>query len=78
MGEEIKVHKALMAKPEGKRPLGRPMPRYDDGIRMDLKDVGWVECRVDLVGSYADRWQALVNTVMNLRVLAYYVKYTWE
>jgi hypothetical protein len=40
MGER-KVHKVLVGKPEGKRPLGRPSRRWWDGIRMDLKDVGW-------------------------------------
>jgi hypothetical protein len=40
MGEERKVHKALMAKPEGKRPLGRPRRRWEDGIRMYLGEIG--------------------------------------
>jgi hypothetical protein len=37
MGEEIKVYKVLVGKPEGKRPLGRPRRRWEDGIRMDLR-----------------------------------------
>jgi hypothetical protein len=40
MGEERKVYKVLVGKPEGKRPLGRPRHRWEDGIRMDLKDIG--------------------------------------
>jgi hypothetical protein len=40
MGEEIKVYKVLAGKPEGKRPLGRPRRRWEDGIRMDLREIG--------------------------------------
>jgi hypothetical protein len=40
MGEERKVHKVLVGKPEGKRPLGRPRRRWEDGIRMDLRKIG--------------------------------------
>jgi hypothetical protein len=50
MGEERKVHKVLVGKPEGKRPLGRPRRRWEDGIRMDLREMGW-GCGVDSVGS---------------------------
>jgi hypothetical protein len=39
--EERKVYKILVGKLEGKRPLGRPMHRWEDGIRMDLRDIGW-------------------------------------
>jgi hypothetical protein len=41
MGEERKVYKVLVGKPEGKRPLGRPRRRWEDGIRMDLREIGW-------------------------------------
>jgi hypothetical protein len=41
MGEERKVYKVLVGKPEGKRPLGRPRRRWDDGIKMNLKGIGW-------------------------------------
>jgi hypothetical protein len=51
MGEERNVYKALMGKPEGKRPLGRPRRRWEDGIRMDLREIGLAGCRVDPVGS---------------------------
>ena len=64
MGEGRGVHRVLVGKPEGKRPLGRPRRRWEDDIKMDLQEVG---------GSFGnwmdrDRWRALVSTVMNLRV----------
>jgi hypothetical protein len=70
MGEERKVYKVLVGKPEGKRPLGRPMHRWEDGIRMDLREIGlggvdWIRLVQD-----RDRWRAVVSAVMNLRVLA--------
>jgi len=61
------VHRVLVGKPEGKRPLGRPRHRWEDNIKMDLWEVGgggdWMELAQD-----RDRWWALVNTVMNLQV----------
>jgi hypothetical protein len=59
-----------VGKPEGKRPLGRPRRRWEDGIRMDLKEIGlgcvdWIRLAQDRV-----RWRAVVSAVMNLRVLA--------
>jgi hypothetical protein len=70
MGEERKVYKVLVGKPEGKRPLGRPRRRWEDGIRMDLREIGlggvdWIRLSQD-----KDRWRAVVSAVMNLRVLA--------
>jgi hypothetical protein len=67
---ERNVYKVLMGKPEGKRSLGRPRPRWKDGIRLDLREIGWES--VDWIQLAQDRdwWQALVNTVMNLQVLA--------
>jgi hypothetical protein len=50
MGEERKVYKVLIGKPEGKRPIGRPRLRLKDGIRMGLREIGWV-CRLDSTGS---------------------------
>jgi hypothetical protein len=70
MGEERNVHKVLMGKPEGKRPLGRPRHRWEDGIRMDLREIGWGSVEWMQLAQDRDQWQALVNTVMNLRVLA--------
>ena len=68
MGEERSVHRVLVGKPEGKRPLGRQRRRWDDNIKMGLQEVGggngdWMELAQD-----RDRWRALVNTVMNFRV----------
>jgi hypothetical protein len=58
-----------VGKPEGKRPLGRPRRRWVDNNKMDLRETGWdVMNWIDLVQD-RDQWRALVNTVMNLRVL---------
>jgi hypothetical protein len=70
MGEGSKVYKVLVGKPEGKRPLGRPRRRWEDGIRMDLREIGfggvdWIRLSQD-----RDRWRAVMSAVMNLRVLA--------
>jgi hypothetical protein len=51
MGEERKVYKVLVGKPEGKRPLGRPRRRWEDGIRMDLREIGLGGCGLDSTGS---------------------------
>jgi hypothetical protein len=70
MGQERNVYSVLIGKPEGKRPLGRPRRRWEDGIRMDLREIGWGSVYWIRLAQDRDRWQALVNTVMNLRVLA--------
>jgi hypothetical protein len=70
MGEERNLYKVLMGKPEEKRPLGRPRRRWEDGIRMDLREIGWESVDWILLAQDRDRWRALVNTAMNLRVLA--------
>jgi hypothetical protein len=68
MGEERGVHRVLVGKPEGKRPLGRPRRRWKDNIKMDVEEFGggrgdWMELAQD-----RDRWRALVSTVKKLRV----------
>jgi hypothetical protein len=70
MGEERKVHKVLVGKPERKRPLGRPRHRWEDGIRMDLREIFWGSVEWIQLAQNRGRWRVLVNTVMNLRVLA--------
>jgi hypothetical protein len=68
LGEGSGVYRVLVRKPEGKRPLGKPMRRWEDNIRMDLQEVG---CRgMDWIGlaQDRDRWWALVKAVMNLLV----------
>ena len=62
------VHRVVVGKPEGKRPLGRPRLRWEDNIKMDLQEVGGgCEDCMELAQD-RDRWRALVSTVMNLRV----------
>ena len=68
MEEGRGVHKVLVGKPEGKRPLGRPRRRWEDNTKMDLQEVGrdggdWMGLAQD-----RDRWRALVSTVMNFGV----------
>ena len=68
IGEGRGVHRVLVGKPEGKTPLGRPRRRWENNIKTDLQEVGctsmdWIELTQD-----RDRWRALVNAVMNLRV----------
>jgi hypothetical protein len=68
MGEGRDVHRVLVGRPEGKRPLERPRRRWEDNIKMDLREIGlyganWIRLAQDRV-----QWRAFVNTVMNLRV----------
>jgi hypothetical protein len=67
MGEVRGAYSILVGRPEGRRPLGRPSRRWEDNIKMDREigfgDVDWIHLAED-----RDRWRALVNTVMNLRV----------
>jgi hypothetical protein len=68
MGERRNAYRLLVGKPEGKRSLGIPRRKWVDNIRMDLGEVGWGD--VDWIGLAKDRnrWRALVNSVLNLRV----------
>jgi hypothetical protein len=68
MGEERGVHRVLVGKPEGMRPLVRPRRRWEDNIKMDVQEIGggrgdWMELAQD-----RDGWRTLVSTVKNLRV----------
>jgi hypothetical protein len=62
------AYRALVGKPEGTRPLGRPRCRWEDNIKMDLREVGWRGMDWINLAQDRDRWRALVNAVMNLRV----------
>ena len=68
MEEGRGVHKVLVGKPEGKRPLGRPRLRWEDNIKMDLEEVGrgcvdWMDLAQD-----RDRWRAFLSMIMNFGV----------
>jgi hypothetical protein len=68
MGEGRGVYRVLVGRPEGKRPLGRPRHRWEDNIKLDLREIGidganWIQLAQDRV-----HWRAFVNTVMNLQV----------
>jgi hypothetical protein len=68
MGERRGVYRFLVGKPEGKRPLGRPRRRWENKIKLDLREIGidganWIQLAQDRV-----QWRACVNTEMNLRV----------
>jgi hypothetical protein len=67
MGEGRGLYRVLVGRPEGKSPLGRPRHRWEDNIKMDLREIGidgtnWIQLAQDRV-----KWQSCVNTVMNLR-----------
>jgi hypothetical protein len=69
MGEGRGVYRVLVGMPEGKKPLGRPRRRWEDNIKLDLREiridvVNWIQLAQNKV-----QWRACVNTVMNLRVL---------
>jgi hypothetical protein len=68
MGEGRGVYRVLVGRSEGERPLGRPSRRWEDSIKIDLREIGidgasWIRLAEDSV-----QWRAFVNTVMNLRV----------
>jgi len=68
MGERRGVYRVLVGKPEGKSPLGRPRRRWENNITRDLQEMGcggvdWIDLAQD-----KDRWRALVNAVMKIRV----------
>jgi hypothetical protein len=68
MGEKRTADRVLVGKPERRRPLGRPRRRWLDNIRMDLVEVGWGDVNWIGLAQDRDRWRALVNSVMSLRV----------
>ena len=67
MGDRRGAYRALVGKPERKRPLERPRRRWEDNIKMALWEVGW-GAWTGSMSQDTNRWRAVVNTVMNLRV----------
>jgi hypothetical protein len=68
MGEGRGFYRVLVGKPKGKRPLGRPRCRWEENIKLDLREIGinwanWIQLAQDRA-----QWQAFVNTVRNLQV----------
>jgi hypothetical protein len=68
VGEGRGVYRVLVGRPEGKRPLGRPRGRWEDNVKMDLREIGidgvnWIQLAQDRV-----QWWAFVNMVMNHQV----------
>jgi hypothetical protein len=68
LGEKRIAYRISVGTPEGKRPLRRPRRRWEDNIRMDLREIGWGGMDWIYLAQDRDQWRALVNTVMNLRV----------
>jgi hypothetical protein len=70
MGEGRNMYRVLVGNPEGKRLLGRPRRRWEDGIKMDLRETGWGDVEWIHLDQDRDRWRDVVFAVMNLQVLA--------
>jgi hypothetical protein len=68
VGERRGAYRALVGKPERTRPLGRPRSTWDNNMKMDPQEVGWGGINWIDLAEDRDRWRALVNAVMNLRV----------
>jgi hypothetical protein len=68
MGEKGNAYMILVGKPEVKRPIGRPRHRWEDNIRINLREIEWGGMDWTDLARDRDQWRALVNTVMNLRV----------
>jgi hypothetical protein len=68
MGEEMGEFNILVGRPEGRKPLGKPRQRWEDNITMDLRELGFGDVDWIHLAQDRDRWRALVNMVMNLRV----------
>jgi hypothetical protein len=69
VGEGRGVYRVLVGRPESKRPLGRPRPRWKDNIKMDLREIGIDGANRIQVAQHRGRWRVFVSMVMNLRLL---------
>jgi hypothetical protein len=67
MGEEMNAYGVLVVNPEGKRPLARPRRRWENNVKIDLREIGRDGMGWTNAAQYRDQWQALVYTVMNVR-----------
>jgi hypothetical protein len=72
MWEKRNAYKLLVGKPEGKMPLGRPRRRWVDNIKMDHLELGWGDVDWIDLAQGRDRWRALANSVLNLKMLGNY------
>jgi hypothetical protein len=70
MGEGRNLCRVLVGKPEGKRLLGKPRRRWEDGIKMGFREIGWGGVEWIHLAQGTDRWRAVVNAVMNLRFVS--------
>jgi hypothetical protein len=68
LGEVRSAYNILVGRPEGRSPLGRPRRRWEDNIKMDLREIRFGDVERIHLAQDRDRWRALVNMVMNLRV----------
>jgi hypothetical protein len=68
MGEGRSIYRVLVGRPEVKRPLGRPRNRWEDNIKMDLREIWVEEANWIRLGQDKVRWLVFVDVVMNLRV----------
>jgi hypothetical protein len=68
MGQWKGVYRPLVGRPEGKRPLGKPRRRWEDNIKMELREIGIYVANWIRIAQERVQWRAFVNTIMNLRV----------
>ncbi|KAJ4443821.1 hypothetical protein ANN_05607 [Periplaneta americana] len=73
MGESRNAYRVLVGRPEGKRPLGRPRRRWEDNIKMDLREVGYDDREWINLAQYRDQWRAYVRAAMNIRVESFVI-----